>query len=180
MFISGPGSVINLGGNPGSVLNQDMMNSGPMSVGPPTNLQIPMTPLMRDAHMGERSVHHDHYNQSVPSNIHAVQPFTPASAADIPQPQLQNIVSTVNLGMNNYFCLISRIVLMSMFAAWVNSSLLLLVFWGYKRVIVYASNLLLFAQLQAYFESVEINFFKIRFNLLWFSKFIMIEKDRLR
>lgn len=81
----GPSSVINVGGNPGSVF-QDM---NPASVGP-GNLAVPMTPLAGD-----------HFQPA--SNIPMVStnpPQTPGSQLiDIPSPALQNIVSTVNLGV---------------------------------------------------------------------------------
>ncbi|VBB27350.1 unnamed protein product [Acanthocheilonema viteae] len=81
----GPSSVINVGGNPGSVF-QDM---NPGSVGP-GNLAVPMTPLAGD-----------HFQPA--SNIPMVStnpPQTPGSQLiDIPSPALQNIVSTVNLGV---------------------------------------------------------------------------------
>jgi hypothetical protein len=80
---------------------QDM---NPASVGGPTNLAVPMTPLGGGGHHHHHhhphmDRGHDHYTHPVPSNIHTVQPNTPASASDVPQPQLQNIVSTVNLGI---------------------------------------------------------------------------------
>ncbi|VDK72394.1 unnamed protein product [Onchocerca ochengi] len=82
----GPSSVINVGGNPGSVF-QDM---NPASVGP-GNLAVPMTPLAGD-----------HFQQPA-SNIPMVStnpPQTPGSQLiDVPSPALQNIVSTVNLGV---------------------------------------------------------------------------------
>ncbi|EFO26582.1 TATA-box binding protein [Loa loa] len=81
----GPSSVINVGGNPGSVFQE--MN--PASVGP-GNLAVPMTPLAGD-----------HFQPA--SNIPMVStnpPQTPGSQLiDIPSPALQNIVSTVNLGV---------------------------------------------------------------------------------
>uniref|UniRef100_A0A0R3S0Z8 TATA-box-binding protein n=1 Tax=Elaeophora elaphi TaxID=1147741 RepID=A0A0R3S0Z8_9BILA len=81
----GPSSVINVGGNPGSVF-QDI---NPASVGP-GNLAVPMTPLAGD-----------HFQPA--SNIPMVStnpPQTPGSQLiDIPSPALQNIVSTVNLGV---------------------------------------------------------------------------------
>lgn len=81
----GPSSVINVGGNPGSAF-QDM---NPASVGP-GNLAVPMTPLA-----GE------HFQPA--SNIPMIStnaPHTPGSQlVDVPSPTLQNIVSTVNLGV---------------------------------------------------------------------------------
>uniref|UniRef100_A0A915PKH5 TATA-box-binding protein n=2 Tax=Filarioidea TaxID=6295 RepID=A0A915PKH5_9BILA len=78
----GPSSVINVGGNPGSDMN-------PASVGP-GNLAVPMTPLAGD-----------HFQPA--SNIPMVStnpPQTPGSQLiDVPSPALQNIVSTVNLGV---------------------------------------------------------------------------------
>ncbi|KJH50489.1 transcription factor TFIID [Dictyocaulus viviparus] len=83
-----PSSVVNVGGNPGSVF-QDM---NPGSVG--QNLSVPMTPLNF-----EQQSYRD-ANHMPSSNLPAaMMPATPASAIDIPMPTLQNIVSTVNLGV---------------------------------------------------------------------------------
>jgi len=79
----GPGSVVNLANIPG-------IYNDPGSV---SNLAIPMTPLAPNN------------NDSVfapPSNIPTAMPATPRSVApaiDVPSPTLQNIVSTVNLGV---------------------------------------------------------------------------------
>ncbi|TKR64584.1 hypothetical protein L596_025091 [Steinernema carpocapsae] len=91
-------------GNPGSVLNPGsaMFDShrGPMSVAaggqsiyePGSVLPVPMTPLAG----GVASVVNEPTGHSqMPMGM----PATPASQMDIPQPQLQNIVSTVNLGV---------------------------------------------------------------------------------
>ncbi|CAB3402662.1 unnamed protein product [Caenorhabditis bovis] len=86
----------NLNINPNSVL------SGPGSVAhdmnPPSvayqSLAVPMTPL---------NYHHEQYRDNMlapQSNIPTTaMPQTPASQLDIPMPTLQNIVSTVNLGV---------------------------------------------------------------------------------
>ncbi|CAD5215156.1 unnamed protein product [Bursaphelenchus okinawaensis] len=120
--LNGPGSVLNNLNNPPSVLNNvrgpdSVMNSqnGPGSVyaerepasvmnlhgipqygdAPPSvmPLAVPMTPLQGDF-QGNRDL-------MPASNIPAtVQPPTPMSVAiDVPSPTLQNIVSTVNLGV---------------------------------------------------------------------------------
>ncbi|KAH7731309.1 TATA-box binding protein [Aphelenchoides avenae] len=85
----GPGSVINLSGIPGSNAYPD-----PGSVS--NNLAVPMTPLGAGggSHDNEGRSHH---NTLPASNIPALIPATPLS--DIPMPTLQNIVSTVNLGV---------------------------------------------------------------------------------
>ncbi|PAV86559.1 hypothetical protein WR25_11949 [Diploscapter pachys] len=81
-----PSSVINVGGGPGSVFAD--MNPG--SVGP--NLAVPMTPLVSDHYVRDGI-------QMPASNLPAaMMPQTPATL-DIPMPTLQNIVSTVNLGV---------------------------------------------------------------------------------
>ncbi|KHN82281.1 TATA-box-binding protein [Toxocara canis] len=81
----GPSSVVNVGGNPGSVF-QDM---NPASVGP-GNLAVPMTPLAGD---------HFQPASNIPT-VATIAPQTPASQLiDVPSPALQNIVSTVNLGV---------------------------------------------------------------------------------
>lgn len=82
----GPNSVVNVGGNPGSVY-QDM---NPQSVGP-GNLAVPMTPLAGDQfHQPASNI------PMIPTNA----PQTPGSQlVDVPSPALQNIVSTVNLGV---------------------------------------------------------------------------------
>ncbi|CAI4230626.1 unnamed protein product [Auanema sp. JU1783] len=96
----GPASNINMNLNinppsvgnlvaPGSVL-QDL---GPGSVGP--NLAVPMTPL----HNVDQYRDDQHRQLSQVSNIPAVMPQTPMSTLDVPMPTLQNIVSTVNLGV---------------------------------------------------------------------------------
>lgn len=61
------------------------------------NLAVPMTPLAgHDRHDNDRFQH------MPPSNIPITMPPTPLSTAmDIPSPQLQNIVSTVNLGISH-------------------------------------------------------------------------------
>ncbi|CAD6188242.1 unnamed protein product [Caenorhabditis auriculariae] len=81
-----PSSIINVGGNPGSIL-QDM---NPPSVY--QSLAVPMTPL---------PVEHFREGLNIPQSSipTAMMPQTPASALDIPMPMLQNIVSTVNLGV---------------------------------------------------------------------------------
>ncbi|VDM66841.1 unnamed protein product [Strongylus vulgaris] len=83
-----PSSVVNVGGNPGSVF-QDM---NPGSVGP--NLAVPMTPLNF-----EQQSYRDANHMPASNLPAAMMPATPASAIDIPMPTLQNIVSTVNLGV---------------------------------------------------------------------------------
>lgn len=83
-----PSSVVNVGGNPGSVF-QDM---NPGSVG--QNLSVPMTPLNFEQQSYRDASHMPSSN--LPA---AMMPATPASAIDIPMPTLQNIVSTVNLGV---------------------------------------------------------------------------------
>uniref|UniRef100_A0A915C286 TATA-box-binding protein n=1 Tax=Parascaris univalens TaxID=6257 RepID=A0A915C286_PARUN len=81
----GPSSIVNISGNPGSVF-QDM---NPASVGP-GNLAVPMTPLAGD---------HFQPASNIPT-VATVAPQTPASQLiDVPSPALQNIVSTVNLGV---------------------------------------------------------------------------------
>lgn len=82
-----PASVINVGGNPGSV----MMD--PQSVY--QSLAVPMTPLPYSVDQYRDTLQHPQSN--IPT---AVMPATPASALDIPMPTLQNIVSTVNLGVS--------------------------------------------------------------------------------
>lgn len=69
----------------------------------------PMTPLVHAPHTPGGRDHRDHgpfsnslYSQSIPS-ISAVVPSTPGGSDSIPIPQLQNIVSTVNLGKNRSF-----------------------------------------------------------------------------
>ncbi|KAI6241645.1 hypothetical protein M3Y99_00325500 [Aphelenchoides fujianensis] len=80
-----PGSVLNLSGIPGAGNYPD-----PASV--TNNLAIPMTPLGGGDLASAREMPH--------SNIPANMPATPMSAAiDVPSPTLQNIVSTVNLGV---------------------------------------------------------------------------------
>ncbi|ETN77650.1 transcription factor TFIID [Necator americanus] len=83
-----PSSVVNVGGNPGSVF-QDM---NPGSVGP--NLAVPMTPLNF-----EQQSYRDANHMPASNLPAAMMPATPVSAIDIPMPTLQNIVSTVNLGV---------------------------------------------------------------------------------
>uniref|UniRef100_A0A915D4P7 Uncharacterized protein n=1 Tax=Ditylenchus dipsaci TaxID=166011 RepID=A0A915D4P7_9BILA len=113
---AGPGSIL---GGPGSILNS---SNGPNSIGPNSsilsgfdragieglnsvhysepgsvlnnNLAVPMTPLAG----GESSVQ----NNMPASNIPMMMPATPMTninAVDVPSPTLQNIVSTVNLGV---------------------------------------------------------------------------------
>ncbi|VDK71710.1 unnamed protein product, partial [Anisakis simplex] len=86
----GPGSILNSQSGPGSSeIIQCRSDMNPASVGP-GNLAVPMTPLA-----GE--------NFQPASNIPTVAtmaPQTPASQLiDVPSPALQNIVSTVNLGV---------------------------------------------------------------------------------
>ncbi|CAJ0585526.1 unnamed protein product, partial [Mesorhabditis spiculigera] len=76
--------------NPGSVQPFDIMN--PQSV--PQNLIVPMTPLnVHDQQMREMNKPHN------PPSIMQIVPQTPSSVHDVPMPTLQNIVSTVNLGV---------------------------------------------------------------------------------
>ncbi|KAK0420487.1 hypothetical protein QR680_014713 [Steinernema hermaphroditum] len=106
----GPGSVaagsVQTGG-PGSVQPGSTMfniERGPMSVAPGGHstyepgsvlqLSVPMTPLPNAAGHSVVNEPHGHSQMQVTYN-----PTTPASQLDIPQPQLQNIVSTVNLGV---------------------------------------------------------------------------------
>ncbi|KAI6176650.1 hypothetical protein M3Y97_00821500 [Aphelenchoides bicaudatus] len=121
MQIGGPGSVLNnqinsIGNGPGSIFNS---NNGPGSITnvyidrePPSvinlngipganynpgsvtnNLAVPMTPLAGADIPSAREM--------PASNIPALMPATPMSTAiiDVPSPTLQNIVSTVNLGV---------------------------------------------------------------------------------
>ncbi|CAL2038057.1 CBN-TBP-1 protein [Caenorhabditis brenneri] len=79
-------------GNPGSVMHHNL------DINPPSvafqNLAIPMTP------MAYNNFDRDSMMQPPPSNIAAaLVPATPASHMEIPMPALQNIVSTVNLGV---------------------------------------------------------------------------------
>jgi transcription initiation factor TFIID TATA-box-binding protein len=100
--LSEPGSVLNSNIEPSSILSGFERNSlenintvhysEPDSVS--QNLAVPMTPLRGGGDLA--SVH----NIAPPSNIPCVMPATPASnVVDIPSPTLQNIVSTVNLGV---------------------------------------------------------------------------------
>uniref|UniRef100_A0A8R1I4Y7 TATA-box-binding protein n=2 Tax=Caenorhabditis japonica TaxID=281687 RepID=A0A8R1I4Y7_CAEJA len=81
-----------VGPNPGSMMNH-------LDINPPSvayqNLSIPMTPLAgNNYYQPDRDIH------APQSNIAATHiPQTPISAIDIPMPALQNIVSTVNLGV---------------------------------------------------------------------------------
>uniref|UniRef100_A0AC34Q1S1 TATA-box-binding protein n=1 Tax=Panagrolaimus sp. JU765 TaxID=591449 RepID=A0AC34Q1S1_9BILA len=78
----GPSSVVNIPNIPGAY-------NDPASV---NNLAVPMTPLAGNQ---------DSTFNAPPSNIPTAIPATPMSAAviDVPSPTLQNIVSTVNLGV---------------------------------------------------------------------------------
>ncbi|KAF1760789.1 hypothetical protein GCK72_009039 [Caenorhabditis remanei] len=78
--------------NPGSVMHHSM------DINPPSvafqNLAIPMTPIAYNNFERDSLIH------PPASNIAATMvPATPASQLDIPMPALQNIVSTVNLGV---------------------------------------------------------------------------------
>jgi transcription initiation factor TFIID TATA-box-binding protein len=105
---TGPGSILNSHNGPGSLLSSYNGDRGPASVmnlsGIPgsanypdpgsvsNNLAVPMTPLGgQDRELGA------HHSILPASNIPAMIPATPSS--DIPSPTLQNIVSTVNLGV---------------------------------------------------------------------------------
>ncbi|KAK6054084.1 transcription factor TFIID [Cooperia oncophora] len=68
------------------------MDMNPGSVGP--NLAVPMTPLNF-----EQQSYRDANHMPASNLPAAMMPATPASAIDIPMPTLQNIVSTVNLGV---------------------------------------------------------------------------------
>jgi hypothetical protein len=90
--------------NIGSVLSGIPMSersahyAEPASVAP-ASLAVPMTPLHGADHAAALS------QQGPASNQPAAVPATPMSvigAIDIPMPTLQNIVSTVNLGL--FFC----------------------------------------------------------------------------
>lgn len=79
--------------NPGSVMHHNL------DINPPSvayqNLTVPMTPLAYSVYDRDALTH-----QAPASNIAATMvPATPASQLDIPMPALQNIVSTVNLGV---------------------------------------------------------------------------------
>nr|CAD2183330.1 unnamed protein product [Meloidogyne enterolobii] len=90
----GPSSVVNLAGIPASASNYN--DGGPESV--LNNLNIPMTPLQGGYSV--RDSQHHIGSQLPASNIPTVIPHTPFSApAEVPSPTLQNIVSTVNLGV---------------------------------------------------------------------------------
>ncbi|KAI6187814.1 hypothetical protein M3Y98_00286100 [Aphelenchoides besseyi] len=81
----GPESVMNLSGIPGAANYMD-----PASV--TNNLAVPMTPLAGADLSSAREM--------PASNIPALMPATPMSVSiDVPSPTLQNIVSTVNLGV---------------------------------------------------------------------------------
>jgi len=85
------GSVMNLAGIPTSERVSQYLE--PASVAP-ASLAVPMTPL----HGADHAAASNH--GMVPSNQAMLIPATPLSvAADIPMPTLQNIVSTVNLGV---------------------------------------------------------------------------------
>ncbi|KAE9553906.1 hypothetical protein FO519_002895 [Halicephalobus sp. NKZ332] len=102
---AGPGSVLNSHNGPGSITSNyndrgpgSVMNlaiqgvyNDPASV---SSLAIPMTPLAPN--------NNDSNFNAPPSNFPTAMPATPRSVApalDIPSPTLQNIVSTVNLGV---------------------------------------------------------------------------------
>uniref|UniRef100_A0AC35FJU3 TATA-box-binding protein n=1 Tax=Panagrolaimus sp. PS1159 TaxID=55785 RepID=A0AC35FJU3_9BILA len=106
---NGPGSVLNSHNGPGSIIS-NYNDRGPASVvnisNIPVNypdpasvsnnsnmLAVPMTPLNPNDM--------PNYNSTmVPSNIPTVMPATPMTVLnDVPSPTLQNIVSTVNLGV---------------------------------------------------------------------------------
>ncbi|KAI1721312.1 transcription factor TFIID (or TATA-binding protein, TBP) domain-containing protein [Ditylenchus destructor] len=104
-ILGGPGSILNSHNGPSSVfsgfdrgglegLGGSVQNyPEPASVSN-NNLAVPMTPLAG----ADMSVQHQ--NTMPASNIPAMMPATPMSAAvDVPSPTLQNIVSTVNLGV---------------------------------------------------------------------------------
>ncbi|CAI2348961.1 unnamed protein product [Caenorhabditis sp. 36 PRJEB53466] len=79
--------------NPGSIMAHHDNNFNPPSVAY-QNLAIPMTPLAYNNFERDSLMH------PPASNIAATMvPQTPASQLDIPMPALQNIVSTVNLGV---------------------------------------------------------------------------------
>uniref|UniRef100_A0A183CLI8 TBP-domain-containing protein n=1 Tax=Globodera pallida TaxID=36090 RepID=A0A183CLI8_GLOPA len=99
----GPTSVTNLAGVPASA-SYGGDQQPPESV---SNLAVPMTPLNSaesvHAHRTPKQHHQPHSSAAEPpaSNIPTFVPATPFSNAsvEIPSPTLQNIVSTVNLGV---------------------------------------------------------------------------------
>ncbi|CAI5444759.1 unnamed protein product [Caenorhabditis angaria] len=80
-----------VGVNPGSVLHD--MNPASVAY---QSLAIPMTPLMAAHNHDQFRDHLSHPQSNIPTTI---MPQTPSGQLDIPMPTLQNIVSTVNLGV---------------------------------------------------------------------------------
>uniref|UniRef100_A0A7E4WDM2 TATA-box-binding protein n=1 Tax=Panagrellus redivivus TaxID=6233 RepID=A0A7E4WDM2_PANRE len=96
---NGPGSISSNYNDrgPASMLNVNLTNV-PLNYMEPAsvtnNLAVPMTPLA-----GSERVENSNFNNMPASNIPTAMPATPMANVDVPSPTLQNIVSTLNLGV---------------------------------------------------------------------------------